>query len=82
MSNHERIYEGILNWPLSGGPQGATVCGAPPGKSLPPWGLGPDDDLPAHPCGVLLALPGALKTPHGLLDAVQEHMRESHGEQV
>jgi hypothetical protein len=79
MSIHERVYEGTLHWPLYL-QQGGYTCRAPAGKS--PWGLPEEDEpLPADKCGTVLG--GSDFTTLGkLLEAVEEHMREAHGEQV
>lgn len=77
MSNHERVYEGTLNWPLAVGP---VLCAAPAGEGLPPWGLSDEDPLPENPCGAVIE--PEEPTLAGLRDAIEEHMRKAHGEQV
>ena len=81
MSNHERVYEGTLHWPLYY-QLGGYTCRAPMNKPLPPWGLSEDDDqLPADKCGASFGL-SDFTTLGDLRDAIEEHMREGHGEQV
>jgi hypothetical protein len=81
VSNHESVYEGVLNWPLQMGYAGIT-CRAPAGQSLPPWGLSDDGpDLPENPCGGYILGQDYL-TLGDLRDAIEAHMRDAHGEQV
>ena len=83
MSNHERVYEGTLNWPLYM-QQGGYTCRAPVSKRLPPWGLSEDDEqFPPDKCGAFFGPEGGdLTTIAGLIEAIEKHMREAHGEQV
>lgn len=81
MSNHQRVYEGTLHWPLYMQSCGYT-CRAPVNKPLPPWGLSDEDDqLPADKCGTCISS-SDFTTPGELLEAVEKHMREEHGEHV
>ncbi len=77
MSNHERVYEGTLHWPLRMNQHGLT-CGAPANVSLPPWGLSEDDPPPRDPCAMTILGRDEL-TLDDIKDAVEEHMRQSHG---
>jgi hypothetical protein len=81
MSNHERVYEGTLHWPLYL-QLGGYTCRAPAGESLPPWGLSEEDDpLPANHCGASFS-GSDFTTLAELRNAVEKHMRTAHGEEV
>jgi hypothetical protein len=77
VSNHERIYEGTLNWPLYL-QLGGYTCRAPVGKPLPPWGLtGEDGPLPADKCGFSFSLSDFI-TLGELVEAVEAHIARHH----
>jgi hypothetical protein len=81
MSNHERVYEGTLYWPLMMNQHG-LICRCPQGESLPPWGLTEDDPkLPENPCAMTIIGQDYL-TLDDIKEAVEQHMREAHGEKV
>lgn len=81
MSMHERIYEGTLAWPLMMSHAGIT-CRAPANETLPPWGLSEEDpEVPDNMCGGLIIGQDYL-TLDDIKDAIEEHMRHGHGEQV
>jgi hypothetical protein len=76
MSIHERIYEGILSWPVKITAEG-VACIVGKDRPSPRWEdeEGPETD----PCGaVLLGLEEAVLDPKRLLDAVETHMYDDH----
>lgn len=81
MSNHERVYEGTLHWPLYH-QLGGYTCRAPMNEPLPPWGLSDDDPkLPRNMCGALLS-GSDFTTLDEIKDKIEEHMRTAHREEV
>jgi len=84
MSNHERVYDGTLHWPMALAPAG-LICAAPAGERLPPWGLDEEGEIPEHPCEAVIAAPkgpGVILELDDIKDAIEAHMREAHGEDV
>ena len=81
MSIHERVYEGTLAWPLALDRFGIT-CRAPAGKSLPPWGLSEEDPEVPEDCCAANFIGSSYLTLGEIREAIEEHMREAHGEQV
>lgn len=80
MSNHERVYEGTLNWPMMMNQHGLT-CRAPMGQPLPPWGLPEDEPPPQNPCAATIIGQDYL-TLDEIKGAIEGHMRTGHGEEV